>query len=165
MDFGKAFLVSCALVAICGLGLADVVINEVELSPPDNGTVWVELYNTGDAAVDLTGWTVKIVDTPWTGTIPLSGTIDTKGLLAVDGQSRWIATGNGSVFLYDGSGNVANKTPQLADDSHSDFTNSRVPDGKNTNTGADFAFIMGSKGRSNSGYSAVSSKPIALGRA
>jgi len=48
----KAFL-AFSPYGVCGLGLCDVVINEFELSPPDNGTVWVELYNTGDAAVDL----------------------------------------------------------------------------------------------------------------
>jgi hypothetical protein len=165
MDFRKSLLAFCALAAICGLGLGDVVVNEVELSPPDNGTVWVELYNTEDAAVDLTGWSVKIVDMPWSGSIALSGNIDAKGFLAVDGKQSWTTTGNGTVFLYDSSGNEVNKTPQLVDGSHTDFTNGRVPDGRNTNTGADFAFIMGSKGRSNSGSGIVSGKPIALGKA
>ena len=95
----KAFLAFLGLMAFFGLSLGDVVINEVELSPPDNGTVWVELYNTGDAPVDLTSWTVKIEDGPWVGPIALVGSIDSKGFLAVDGQQSWVTTGNGTVYL------------------------------------------------------------------
>jgi hypothetical protein len=145
----KAFLAFSGLMAVCGLGLCDVVINEFELSPPDNGTVWVELYNTGDTAVDLSGWMINIVDTPWEGPIPLQGIIEPKGFLAVDGQESWVTTGNGTVFLYDASGIEVDKTSQQSDDSHSDFTYGRLPDGKRTDTRADFAFMMASKGRSN----------------
>jgi hypothetical protein len=145
----KALLAFCGLMAICGLGMCDVVINEFELSPPDNGTVWVELYNTGDAVVDLTGWMINIVDKPWKGPISLKGSIEPKGFLAFDGQDTWTATGNGTVFLYDASGVEVDKTPQKSDDSQSDFTYGRLPDGKKAGTNADFAFMMASKGRSN----------------
>ena len=145
----KALLAFSGLFAICGLGMCDVVINEFELSPPNNGTVWVELYNTGDAAVDLTGWRINIVDTPWAGPIPLQGSIEPKGFLALDGQKSWVTTGNGTIFLYDASGMEVDKTPQLSDDSQSDFTYGRLLDGKKTDTRADFAFMMASKGRSN----------------
>jgi Lamin Tail Domain len=145
----KAFLAFFGLMAFFGLSLGDVVVNEVELSPPDNGTVWVELYNTGESAVDLTSWTVKIEDGPWVGPIALVGSIESKGFLAVDGQQSWVTTGNGTVYLLDSSGNEVDKTSQQSDDSQSDFTYGRIPDGKKTDTKADFAFMMGSKGRSN----------------
>jgi hypothetical protein len=145
----KALLAFSGLLAICGLGMCYVVINEFELSPPDNGTVWVELYNTGDAAVDLTGWMINIVDKPWEGPILLKGSIEPKGFLAVDGQKNWVTTGNGTVFLYDASGVEVDKTSQQNDNSQSDFTYGRIPDGKKTDTRADFAFMMASKGRSN----------------
>ena len=145
----KAFLAFFGLMAFFGLSLGDVVVNEVELSPPDNGTVWVELYNTGESPVDLTSWTVKIEDGPWVGPIALVGSIDSKGFLAVDGQQSWVTTGNGTVYLLDSSGNEVDKTSQQNDDSQSDFTYGRIPDGKKTDTKADFAFMMGSKGRSN----------------
>ncbi|OPY52766.1 MAG: hypothetical protein A4E49_01718 [Methanosaeta sp. PtaU1.Bin112] len=145
----KALLAFFGLLAICSLGMGDVVINEFELSPPDNGTVWVELYNTGDAAVDLTGWKINIVDEPWQGPILLKGSIEPKGFVAFDGQNTWTATGNGTVFLYDASGAELDKTSQQNDNSHSDFTYGRLPDGKKTGTRADFAFMMASKGRSN----------------
>ena len=145
----KALLAFSGFLAICGLGMCDVVINEFELSPPDNGTVWVEIYNTGDGAVDLTGWKINIVDTPWEGLIPLKGSIEPRGFLAFDGQDTWTATGNGTVLLNDASGAEVDKTPQKSDDSQSDLTYGRLPDGKKTGTNADFAFMMASKGRSN----------------
>ena len=145
----KAFLALSGLLAICGLGMCNVVINEFELSLPDDGIVWVELYNTGDTAVDLTGWTIKIVDEPWEGHIALKGIIEPKGFLAVDGQKRWVTTGNGTVFLYDATGIEVDRTSKQSDSSKSDFTYGRLPDGKKTDTRADFAFMMASKGRSN----------------
>jgi len=148
-DGSKALIAFCCLVATSGLGLCDVVINEVELSPPDDETMWIELYNSGDLGVDLTGWTIKILDKPWVGSIPLQGVIDPKGFIAADGQAAWAATGNGTVYLYDSSGNEVDKSSQQNDNSHSDFTSGRLPDGKKTNTRADFAYMMASKGRSN----------------
>jgi hypothetical protein len=145
----KAILAFSGILAICSLGMCCVVINEFELSPPDNGTVWVELYNTEDAAVDLTGWMINIADGPWEGHIPLTCSIEPNGFLAVEGQKSWITTGNGTVFLYDTSGIEADKTSQQSDNSHSDFTYGRLLDGKKTNTRADFGFMMASKGRSN----------------
>jgi hypothetical protein len=145
----KALLAICGFMAVCGLGMCDVVINEFELSPPSDGTVWVEVYNTGNATVDLTGWKINIVDTPWEGLIPLKGSIGPKGFVAFDGQDTWTATGNGTVFLYDASGAEVDKTPLKDDNTHSDFTYGRIPDGKNTDTDGDFAFMMASKGRSN----------------
>ncbi|OPX75144.1 MAG: hypothetical protein A4E44_01575 [Methanosaeta sp. PtaB.Bin018] len=149
-DVKTALLAFCGLVAICSLSLGDVVINEVELGPSDNGTVWVELYNTGDGAVDLAGWMIKIEDEPWAGPIALSGTIDPKGFNVAEGQSSWVTSGNGTVYLIDISGTVVDKTPELSDLEHNDFTYGRFPDGRNTNTRADFFFMRASKGRSNS---------------
>ena len=45
-----------------GLGHASgVVINEAFVNPDgaDGGSEWVELYNAGDVAVDLTGWQLQ----------------------------------------------------------------------------------------------------------
>lgn len=148
----KKMLLASLVVLLAGsLGLCAVVVNEVELSPPDNGTKWVELYNTGDAAVDLTGWTVTIIDGPWTGPIGLKGSIDPKGFYVAEGDPRWDLSINGTVSLTDSAGNLVDKTPSFSDTSHNDFTWSRIPDGKNTGTTTDFAFVMGTKGRSNSG--------------
>ncbi|MFB3765770.1 MAG: lamin tail domain-containing protein [Methanotrichaceae archaeon] len=153
-------MASLAILLASSLGLCTVVINEVELSPPDNGTKWVELYNTGDVAADITGWTVTIVDGPWTGPIGLKGSIEPKGFYVAEGDPRWVQSINGTVSLTDSVGNIVDKTPALNDPGHNDFTWSRIPDGKNTGTTADFAFVMGTKGRSNGGSGG---RPIVLG--
>jgi hypothetical protein len=145
--------------AVCGIAMSAVVINEVELSPPDNGSKWVELYNTGNEVVDLGDWMVTFIDGPWNGPIKLSGQIESKGFYVADGDPRWAQSINGTVTLTNNGGNVVDKTPEFSDTAHNDFTWSRIPDGKNTGTKTDFAFIMGSKGRSNGG----SSGPIVLG--
>jgi hypothetical protein len=145
----KALLVIFGLAAVCGLGLGDIVINEVELSPPDNGIAWVELYNTGNDAVDLTGWLVKIEDKPWAGPIALGGIIGSGQFYVAEGQTSWVTSGNGTVYLLNNAGIVVDKTPQLSDKGQNDFTYGRFPDGKGSDTRADFMFMMGSKGRSN----------------
>ena len=145
----KALWVLFGFAAVCGLGLGDIVINEVELSPPDNSIAWVELYNTGNDAVDLTGWLVKIEDKPWTGPIALGGIIGPGQFYVAEGQSSWVTSGNGTVYLLNNAGIVVDKTPQLSDKGQSDFTYGRFPDGKKADTRADFMFMMGSKGRSN----------------
>lgn len=146
-----ALLVLCCAAALCSTSLGSIVINEVELSPPDNGTKWVELFNTGDQPVDLTGWMVKIVDGPWTGPIALSGTIGPKDFHVAEGDPRWTTIFNGTVTLYDSAGTVVDQTPALSDTDENDFTFVRIPDGKDTDTKGDFAYLMGSKGRTNGG--------------
>lgn len=144
-------LAFCCAVALCSIGLGNVVINEVELSPPNNASKWVELFNTGDQPVDLTGWMVKIVDGAWTGPIPLSGTIEPNGYHLAEGDPRWNVIFNGTIILYDSAGTVVDQTHGLSDSDENDFTWVRIPDGKDTDTKGDFAYLMGSKGRTNGG--------------
>ncbi|VVB66849.1 Lamin Tail Domain protein [uncultured archaeon] len=149
VDAIKAFLVFFGLVALCGPALGDVVINEAELRAPDNGTVWVELYNSGPDAVDLSGWTVKIEDKPWAGLISLGGAISPGQFYVAEGQPSWITSGNGTVYLLNGKGIVMDKTPEMSDKGQSDFTYGRFPDGRKTDARSDFFFMMGSKGQPN----------------
>ena len=51
-----------ALVAATGIASADVVVNEVVGSTTSSDVEFIELYNTGAAAVDLTGWTIELWD-------------------------------------------------------------------------------------------------------
>jgi hypothetical protein len=92
---------------------------------------------------------INIADGPWRGFIPLSSIIEPNGFLALDGQESWVTTGNGTIFLYDATGVEMDKTSQQSDYDHTDFTYGRLPDGHKTNTRADFAYMMASKGRSN----------------
>ncbi len=46
-----------ALITLSAVSLsADVIINEIMYNTPGNDNEWVELYNDGEAAVDLEGW-------------------------------------------------------------------------------------------------------------
>ena len=80
----KAFLVFGGLLALCSPGCCNIVVNEFELSPPDDTTVWVELYNTADEAVNMDGWMIKIVDEAWEGPIYLEGSIEPRGTVGKD---------------------------------------------------------------------------------
>jgi hypothetical protein len=144
-------LALCCAVALCSTGMSNIVINEVELSPADNASKWVELFNTGDQPVDLTGWMIKIVDGPWTGPIALGGMIGPGEFRVAEGDPRWTAIFNGTVTLYDIAGTIVDQTPALSDSEENDFTWVRIPDGKDTDTKGDFAYLMGSKGRTNGG--------------
>ena len=142
---------TASLMAVCGTSLGDVLINEVEISPPDTGSMWVELYNTGDQAVDISNWKVSIISTPWIGPInvPNGTEILPKNFYVAEGDPKWIALDSASVLLTDSQGNKVNETPQLTDTSRNDFTQSRIEDGRNTGTRGDWAWTRGTKGRSN----------------
>jgi hypothetical protein len=126
-----------------------LVINEIELSPPSAATMWVELFNRGSETADLTGWAVEMVDGAWAGRMPLSGPIEPKGYRVAEGDARWISRGNGTAVLIDASGRVIDSTPLLSDHEQDEFTHARMPNGRDTDSRADFAFVRGSRGRSN----------------
>jgi hypothetical protein len=141
------------LLAFCGITLGGVVINEVEISPQDSGSTWVELYNTGDQAVDIGNWKIAIIANPWVGPIgvPKGTVILPKKFYVAEGDPKWIAVDNATVLLTDSQGNKVNETPQLVDTAHNDFTQSRIEDGRNTNTRSNWAWTLATKGRSNVG--------------
>lgn len=145
----RALLALFCLMAVLVPGICDVVINEIELSAPHNESIWVELYNTGADPVDLTGWEVKIKDEAWKGSIALEGIIDPLGFRVAEGKDTWVTTGNGTVYLYNALGEVADRASHQIDQSHTYFTYGRIPDGKRTGTSADFALLKASPGMSN----------------
>ena len=139
--------------AVCGASVGNVVINEVEISPSDNGSMWVELYNPGDQIVDIGNWTVSIIAKPWVGPIivPNGTEILPKKFYVAEGDLKWTAVDNATVRLTDSQGNKVNETPLLSDAAHNDFTQSRIEDGRNTDTRSDWAWTRATKGRSNTG--------------
>lgn len=145
----RALLAFLCLMAVSAPGVCDVVINEIELSTPNNESVWVEIYNTGADPVDLTGWTVQIEDEAWKGTIPLSGIIDPLGFKVAEGQDTWVTTGNGTLTLYNAQGEVADRASHQVDQARNYFTYGRIPDGRKTGTSADWALLRASRGMSN----------------
>jgi len=63
----KAFYFAAALLALSLCAAASVVLNEVEVNPPEGGVNWVEIYNPDNESVDISGWTAEIVDGSWIG--------------------------------------------------------------------------------------------------
>jgi len=144
---------SVSILAVCGIALSAVMINEIEVNPPASQPKWVELFNDGDQAVDISGWKITMIDTPWEGAmvVPSGTAIEPAGFYVLEGDKRWEARENVTVELIDVAGNVVDRTPQLGDSKSNSFTWGRFPNGKNTGTIGDWAFIMSSKGKPNGG--------------
>jgi hypothetical protein len=144
----------CLLAALLAVpvAFADVVINEMEVNPPEGGSHWVELYNSGNDTVDISSWTVTITDGGWVGKMPPvpQGTIIApKGFYVVTGSSQWTHNDGGFGSLFTDAGVKVDETPFRLDSLDNDFTWGRRPDGYDTNTDGDFGQGYATKGRSN----------------
>ena len=83
--FAAAFMVLSLSAA------ASVVINEMELNPPEGGVDWIEIYNPDNESVDISGWTAEITDGSWVGKFPAvpAGTIlPAQGFYVFNGQGH-----------------------------------------------------------------------------
>lgn len=144
--------------AVSGLGPGSVVINEVELNPSGEAAEWVELYNSGEASVNIGRWSVSIEDTlptsgKWVGVIPIpkDTTIQAGGFYVVEGDDRWVHDDNGTVYLRtDSWEEVVDKTPPLSDVAGNDFSWSRYPNGLDSDQRSDWAFIRSTPRAENS---------------
>ncbi len=131
---------------------ASIVINEMEMNPPEGGADWVEIFNSGNDSADISGWTVTVIDNGWVGKFPLvpSGTIiPAKGFYVLDGQSSWNHDNGGYATLYTASGEIVDKSANREDTLNNDFTYGRHPDGYDTNMDGDWGLGSATKGRSN----------------
>ncbi|RYV52252.1 ExeM/NucH family extracellular endonuclease [Pengzhenrongella frigida] len=100
---------------------SQVIINEVYGAGGNAGAVltndYIELYNTGTTAVDVSGWSVQYASaagTNWSGLIPLTGSIAAQSYYLVQGSSGGTAgtalptaQATGAVNLSGTTGNVA----------------------------------------------------------
>jgi hypothetical protein len=78
---------------------ANIVINEVESNGGTPGD-WVELYNKGAQAVDVSGWLVRDNDDTHTVTIPASTVLQPGGFFVVDTDPTYGLGGGDSARLY-----------------------------------------------------------------
>jgi hypothetical protein len=143
------------VLAMSGAGLGAVVINEVELNPPGDANEWVELYNNGAEEQDVSRWSVWIVDfdPSWTGVIkiPQETVVAPGGFFVAEGDRQWIhPSGTGTVILKTEDGIEVDETPLLNDKSDNAFTNSRYPNGVDTDQRSDWVFGKGTKNAANS---------------
>lgn len=131
------------VIALTAIGAGAIVINEVELNPPGNATKWVELYNDGEENVDVGGWAVTIANLPWKGpiTIPEGTVIPANGYYLAEGAQQWNQDYNGTVTLEDAAGIKVDETHLINDDSDSDFTYGRYPNGLDTDQRSDWKLM------------------------
>lgn len=85
---------------------ASVIINEFVSHPNQGEQEWIELFNTGDNPVDLTGWKLTELSSPNTtpkenDLISLFGTID--DVLVFEVGTSKLNDGGDSIGLYDGT--------------------------------------------------------------
>jgi hypothetical protein len=135
-----------------GTMASSVVINEMELNPPQGGTDWVELFNSGNNSVDISGWTATITDGSWVGKFPPvpNGTIiEPGGFFVFNGQPSWNHDNGGYANLYSASKEKVDETPVRQDLMDNDFTYGRNPDGHDTNSSGDWGLSYATKGRTN----------------
>ena len=122
-----------------------VTINEVcpkntTYAAPDGGTYdWIELYNSSNSAVDISGWGISDkADTPYRFTFPSGTTIPAGGRKVVfcDGTAGetnsaiapfGLSTSGETLILTDASGNVASQI--TFDDMAKDTSYGQYPDG------------------------------------
>jgi len=109
-----------------------VLIAEVEANPAgaDAGHEWVELWNPGIYAVDLSEWTLTA-----THGVPASLTFAKGTALAADERAvvtfptQFVDNGGEVLVLTDAGGAERDRTPALTDTRDDDRTNQRFPDG------------------------------------
>jgi hypothetical protein len=128
----------------------NVVINEVEQNPSGNdnyGSVyeWVELYNKGSSAADISGWTLTATGgTSVTKTIAQGTVLQPGQRKIIQSGSQWLDNSGESVVLKDDQGTIKDQTPTLNDDDNDDRSWQRSSDG-----GSSWVFRTSTKNSSN----------------
>ena len=126
----KLILIALLLPAIIATsGLANVVINEVELDSPGEDPQWVELYNTGDNDVDITGWSITPLSDPTKETFIGFENISAKGFYVLTFVDGWLNQNEEELILRNDEGVKVDSTPVLYDLDDSDCAWGRYPDG------------------------------------
>ncbi len=147
-----AFCLMATVLFSSALAAASVVVNEMELNPPEGGVDWVEIYNTGNESVDISGCTATITDGEWIGKfppVPAGTIIAPKGFYVFNGQSSWTHQNGGFASLYSASGEKLDETPYREDTLGNDFTWGRHPDGYGKDLDGAWGLGYATKGRSN----------------
>lgn len=143
-------LLMLAFAASLGLASSSIVINEVELNPTGEGRIaesspWVELHNTESNEVDIGGWglsTLSGIETE----IPPGTFMPAYGYYIITQRMQWLMTANETLVLKDSQGQEVDRTPPLSDGNNDEFTWSRDPDGRDTDSTIDWKFLVSSSG-------------------
>jgi hypothetical protein len=127
-----------------------VVINEVELNPPENDNYltveeWVELYNPTDTYVDISGWTLSTTHgTTETFTIPQGTVLASHSYSVFWSGSQWLDNDDESVVLRDNGSTEVDRTSTKSDNDNNSLSWQRYPNGEDN-----WSFRSSTKGTSN----------------
>ncbi len=139
------------------------IINEFELNPPGNDNYliieeWVELYNPTPESMDIGGWTLSTTSGETvTATIPEDTKITAGGYYIHSRMSMWLDNENESIILRNASGEEIDRTPVRSDTENNNYTWSRTPNGRDTDTDADWKYQLNTMGAPNRGETSISS--------
>ena len=130
-------------------------INEIESNGGTPGD-WIELYNTGTAAVNLAGFSIRDDDDTHVMTFPAGTTIAAGGFLVVEEAQLGFGLGSpDAVRFYNAGGTLLDShtwTP------HATTTYGRCPDG----TGAFVTSAASTKGTTNASIDAAGQNALPI---
>lgn len=126
-----------------------VCINEIEQNPlgSDAGNEWVELYNSTDSVVDLSGWEIRATHGTSASVRIAPGTlIPGHGFCVAGNAVQWLDNASEVVELRDASGRLVDVTPLggVSDSANDTRAWGRMPDGA-----PDWVFLPSSRGARN----------------
>ncbi len=128
----------------------NIVINEVELNPAgdENGfkapaSSWVELYND-DVDMDISGWTLNTSEGR-SITLPEDAIIKSFDYYIIMPGPQWQGYAE-MLLLIDENGLEIDITPSLKDTEDDELAWTREPDGRDTDSEADWKFLPSSAG-------------------
>ena len=154
----KLILIALLLPAIIVTsGLASVVINEVELDSPGEDDQWVELYNTGDSDVDITGWSITPLSDPTKETFIGFESISAKGFYVLTFADGWLDRNQEELVLRNDEGLRVDSTPVMYDLDDSSCSWGRYPDGSEN-----WATMESSQGGPSSGEPCGDAKSLSI---
>jgi hypothetical protein len=145
-------LFAAAAALLLASAIASVVINEVEQNPAGDESAfkstvlaWFELYNDDDEDIDIGGWTINNSEG---GSMTLPEGAIIKGLDYYISTVRpgWLAHKEEVLSLKNKAGAEVDRTPVLSDEEDDEAAWTRDPDGRDTNTLADWKFLASSSG-------------------
>jgi hypothetical protein len=138
------------IVLLPGTINGNVVINEVELNPPgdENGhkapvRAWIELYND-DKDVNIGGWSVNS-SKGRSLTIPKGTIIRGIDYYIIIAEPLWLGYDE-VLMLMNETGSERDRTPLLSDTGNNEFSWTRDPDGRDTDSTNDWKFLLSSSG-------------------
>jgi uncharacterized repeat protein (TIGR01451 family) len=117
------------LFSVLSPALARVVINEVELHPIGEYEQWVELYNTGDEELDISGWSISPLSNPSRELFIDLNDFPPGDFYVITSEYAWADPSGDALILRDYSGKEIDRTPILYDNFESSCTWTRYPDG------------------------------------